>query len=94
MTEVVRGLTADHQIGGEVIRFDPGEIRSYLNERRASISVRCCFRKSTTRPLKASGMRERRHPTQHGTERSNRTVNIEMEFLRRIFNKAVKGDML
>jgi integrase len=33
-------------------------------------------------------------PTQHGGERSNRTVNIEMEFLRRIFNKAVKWEML
>jgi integrase len=33
-------------------------------------------------------------PTQHGTERSNRTVNIEMEFLGRIFNKAVKWDMM
>ena len=33
-------------------------------------------------------------PTQHGTERSNRTVNIEMAFLRRILNKAVKWEML
>jgi len=33
-------------------------------------------------------------PTQHDGERSNRTVNIEMEFLRRIFNKAVKWEML
>lgn len=33
-------------------------------------------------------------PTQHKTERSNRTVNIEMEFLRRMFNKAVKWEML
>lgn len=36
----------------------------------------------------------KRAPTQHGTERSNRTINIEMGFLRRIFNKAVKWDMV
>jgi integrase len=37
---------------------------------------------------------EKKKPIQHGTERSNRTVNIEMEFLRRIFNKAVMWEML
>lgn len=38
--------------------------------------------------------KEKKRPTQHETERSNRTVNIEMEFLRRIFNKAVMWEML
>lgn len=33
-------------------------------------------------------------PTQHNTERSDRTVNIEMAFLRRIFKKALKWGML
>jgi integrase len=38
--------------------------------------------------------KRKKTPTQHEGERSNRTVNIEMEFLRRIFNKAVKWEML
>lgn len=38
--------------------------------------------------------KEKRRPTRHGTERSNRTVNIEMEFLRRILKKAVMWEML
>ena len=33
-------------------------------------------------------------PTQHHTERSKRTVNIEMAFLRRIFKKALRWRML
>jgi integrase len=33
-------------------------------------------------------------PTQHGGERSKRTVDIELSFLRRILNKAVKWEML
>jgi len=33
-------------------------------------------------------------PTQHGTERSGRTVNIEMSVLRRMFRKGVKWGMV
>lgn len=33
-------------------------------------------------------------PTQHNTERSDRTVNIEMAFLRRIFRRALKWGIL
>jgi integrase len=33
-------------------------------------------------------------PTQHGTERSERTVNIEMSILRRMFRKGVKWGMV
>ena len=33
-------------------------------------------------------------PTQHGTERSKRTIDIELSFLRRILTKAVKWEML
>jgi len=33
-------------------------------------------------------------PTQHGTPRSKRTVNIEMSFLRRMFRKGVKWGMV
>lgn len=36
----------------------------------------------------------KRTPTQHGTERSDRTVDIEMSFLRKIFKKGVQWDRI